>query len=1645
MIPTLLFAAIPAGLSSTDYDGYGHGDETPDSGLDTLGASDGSFHLSASEMIQNPTISLGGGLFEDVVVSWDPPVDPTFVLNYGVYKSSEYDINGTGYAFVGEVPKGTNSIVDTGAGKSDSNTYYYRITTNTTAGSGGHPQQVAKLSRGLDTGANLISLPIVLFDTNIDSVLESIAAEYDFVRAYDASDKNDPWKLFRPGRGGDLSEIHTGTPFWVTVPSGPVSLAVPGLVPDDTVVSLEKGWNLVSLVSAGPITVATALEGIPYTDVNGFDPLQQPFGVMRLVPDEVLSPGDTFWVHLTSAADWTIAFGPTSQPPDPPPDTTPPTISSISDSPDPQISGGVVNFEAIVTDYKGVSGVSIEVFDPMGSTLGNLPMSFDAPGGKWIYDSTFTPLGTYAYTVTAKDTSDNSASASASFDIVPAPDTTPPTISSISDSPDPQISGGVVDFEAIVTDDEGVSEVSIEIFDPSDDSLGSFQMNFDAPSGKWTYSSTFTTLGIYTYFVTAKDSSDNSASASSNFEIALVPDTTPPTISSISDSPDPQISGSVVDFEAIVSDNEGVGEVWIEIFDPTGTVLGNFSMSFDAPSGKWKYSSAFTDLGIHSYTVHAKDASNNWASSSSTFGIIEGSIDAVPLPQVNYWAYQIQGINEPGVENELAASDYDMLVLDPTRTDWSSSDREFDTKGMVNRLKGTMSSDGIHRKLVIAYIDIGEAEDWRWYWKWSLGWDCLSPKPADWPDYIITCDPDGWSGNYPVAYWDVDWKDVIIYGNNQDSSPWGDYNSAIDEAIRDGFDGIYIDWVEAYEDPIVEAAAIEAGLDPAVEMVTFIAEMRAYATARNPDFIIIQQNAAQLGADHPELFDQVDAIAQESIWFDGDPSDDWSDPWGYDIPTDPSITDWYIANLDKYREAGLPVFNCEYAVDQADEAYNNSYAQGFIPYVTRRPLSQLTSTLPPDSPIDTTPGIEHYYYYRNQNILYYVPLVHPNAPTKTKIFFVIHGNGRGYDTEFNRWMNEGVSEAYNVVLISPHFDTVNFERYQRLNVGYGERADLRLIELFNKFTTWLNLTPDTFYLYGFSAGGQFTHRFVFTHPECIDRAVAGGSGTYMFPDPDVAWGYGMDLSGVEPIDMTIQLQEAYLVNMSVMVGQNDTERDSGLATNSNADAQGLNRLERARNFMDNHTAEASANGWPLIWDYQEVPDAGHTSTPVRPLAREYLFGPDDIQILPGFGNFTYNDDGDNTDRPVPVFYYRPAGFPASPPSDSKVVFAMHGSGRDAVVARDRLVHYADRYNALIVAPEFSRDYYPDADDYNRGFVKDGGGTGNLRARSDWTLMTIEELFDLVLAEIPGAPSTYSIQGNSGAGQFISRIPLLVPEARFDVAAGSNSGWYTLPDRNEPYPNGIADLDITDEDIANVYSKKVVVVVGELDTDPNSYQLKHNEWTDAQGNNRYERALFYHDHMQADAAARGVPFNWDLIVVEDVEHPAELMAHATAGAVFANATTPADMALSPIDDTYIDQSNPSDVFGSSLELRIDGGNQEIAFLKFDLGSVSAPVKVALLKFYVTNGADGPQFVHEVSDNTWTESSLTWNFAPALGMEIGMTTGGEKDGILYIEVTDYINAMIGGLVSLAIQSEDTNSLRFSSSEASMFPAQLVLFFE
>jgi cysteinyl-tRNA synthetase len=360
-------------------------------------------------------------------------------------------------------------------------------------------------------------------------------------------------------------------------------------------------------------------------------------------------------------------------------------------------------------------------------------------------------------------------------------------------------------------------------------------------------------------------------------------------------------------------------------------------------------------------TPPGSDIGYLWENTATPMSTIP--LGPLPLNKIRYWAYQIQEVNLHQSIETMAQSRYDMLVIEPTRTDWSDPDqagdpqaREFDTLQAVRTLKNSLASDGIHRKRVIAYIDIGQAEDWRWYWNWAQ----RSPDedearavcsqtpfpPPDWPSFIVKCDPDNWLHNYPVTYWSPEWQNIVITGQGLDSHPWGTYHSIIDEVIQSGFDGIYLDWVEAAEDEDIIAAAQHAGHDAIQEMIDFIGAMRARAQQSNPDFVIIQQNAASL-IENPALPGVIDAIAQEATWYDGDATDDWNDADGYDHLNDMDLTQYYLNLLRQFKTIGLPVFSCEYALEQADDAYTKAGEEGFIPYVTRRSLGQLTSTPPP--------------------------------------------------------------------------------------------------------------------------------------------------------------------------------------------------------------------------------------------------------------------------------------------------------------------------------------------------------------------------------------------------------------------------------------------------------------------------------------------------------------------------------------------------------------------------------------------------------------------------------------------------------------------------------------------------------------------------
>jgi len=116
--------------------------------------------------------------------------------------------------------------------------------------------------------------------------------------------------------------------------------------------------------------------------------------------------------------------------------------------------------------------------------------------------------------------------------------------------------------------------------------------------------------------------------------------------------------------------------------------------------------------------------------------------------------------------NAIKGTDYDIVIID------LFYNGEPLTPDEVASLKRKANGG---TRLVIAYMSIGEAEDYRYYWKpeWKT-----NPPP-----WLAEENPD-WPGNYAVRYWDKDWQN-IIYGY-------------LEKILHAGFDGVFLDKVDSY-------------------------------------------------------------------------------------------------------------------------------------------------------------------------------------------------------------------------------------------------------------------------------------------------------------------------------------------------------------------------------------------------------------------------------------------------------------------------------------------------------------------------------------------------------------------------------------------------------------------------------------------------------------------------------------------------------------------------------------------------------------------------------------------------------------------------------------------------------------------------------
>ena len=121
----------------------------------------------------------------------------------------------------------------------------------------------------------------------------------------------------------------------------------------------------------------------------------------------------------------------------------------------------------------------------------------------------------------------------------------------------------------------------------------------------------------------------------------------------------------------------------------------------------------------------------------------------------------------------IRGTNYDVIIIDPF------FDEEELTPDEVASLK--VKANGGTR-LIIAYMSIGEAENYRYYW--NAEWELESNSPS----WLEEANPD-WPDNYKVRYWNEEWQNIIYGGDDS-------YLTLIQ---NNGFDGVYLDIIDAFE------------------------------------------------------------------------------------------------------------------------------------------------------------------------------------------------------------------------------------------------------------------------------------------------------------------------------------------------------------------------------------------------------------------------------------------------------------------------------------------------------------------------------------------------------------------------------------------------------------------------------------------------------------------------------------------------------------------------------------------------------------------------------------------------------------------------------------------------------------------------------
>lgn len=231
----------------------------------------------------------------------------------------------------------------------------------------------------------------------------------------------------------------------------------------------------------------------------------------------------------------------------------------------------------------------------------------------------------------------------------------------------------------------------------------------------------------------------------------------------------------------------------------------------------------------------------------------------------------------------------------------------------------------------------------------------------------------------------------------------------------------------------------------------------------------------------------------------------------------------------------------------------------------------------------------------------YLAHVPPAAARSLQTLVVIHGSDFLHEMMCRYFA--ALAEETGCVVLAPLFapagvanpDPNGFKFLRSSHADY----DRVLLDMVDGAGERLGCARERFFLFGFSGGAQFAHRFLYVHPTRLHAVSIAAPGMVTLIDPArPAWvgtqGLGA-LCGHE-----LDLPQVQRVAVQLLVGSEDGKSHVGGAGQEHYNHAGTNRIERLRTLRTNY----QAHGIPV--SHREVPGAAHDFAPLAAAAVPFL-------------------------------------------------------------------------------------------------------------------------------------------------------------------------------------------------------------------------------------------------------------------------------------------------------------------------------------------------------------------------------------------------------------------------------------------------------